>query len=109
MQHPRRIANATGIHRHLDDLLLDLRRLPGIGVLQEKRAPTIRACAAPIALLAFRRCTMADDIGPVAIGAVQHVSNHRCSLSHGWFCSAQTPIQDSRSTALKHLPQRAVT
>jgi len=34
---------------------------------------------------------------------VQHVHNHRGSLSHGWFCSAQTPRQDSRSTALKHL------
>ena len=109
MQHPRRIANATGLHRHLDELLLALRRLPGIGVLQEKRAPTIRAGAAPIALLAFRRCPMADDIGPVALGAVQHLSNHRCSLSHGWFCSAQTPIQDSRSTALKHLPSTNVS
>src|ERR1700752_4159855 len=47
---------------------------------------------------------MLDDIGPLAIGAVQHLHNHRCSLSHGWFCSAQTLIQDSRSTALKHLP-----
>src|SRR5262245_42980114 len=47
---------------------------------------------------------MLDDIGPLAIGAVQHLHNHRCSLSHGWFCSAQTLIHDSRSTALKHLP-----
>ena len=33
----------------------------------------------------------------------QHLRNHRCSLSHGWFCSAYALIQDSRSTALKHL------
>ena len=24
MEHARRIANATGVHRHVDDLLLDL-------------------------------------------------------------------------------------
>src|SRR5947208_15971520 len=46
---------------------------------------------------------MLDNIGPLTIGAVQHLRNHRCSLSHGWFCSAYALIQDSRSTALKHL------
>src|SRR5438067_12800131 len=105
MQHARRIANATGVHGHIDDLLLDLRRLTGVAIHQQEGPSTpLEAPAAPIALLAFRRQTMLDDIGPLAIGAVQHLHNHRCSLSHGWFCSAQTLIQDSRSTALKHLP-----
>src|SRR5215468_3183065 len=105
MQHARRIANATGVHRHIDDLLLDLRRLTGVAIHQQEGPSTpLAARPAPIALLAFRGQTMLDNIGPLAIGAVQHLHNHRCSLSHGWFCSAQTLIQDSRSTALKHLP-----
>lgn len=46
---------------------------------------------------------MLDNIGLVARGAVQHSHAHRGSLSHGSFCSAQTPILHSSSTALKHL------
>jgi len=104
MQHARRIANATGVHRHIDDLLLDLRRLTGVALHQQKGPSTPReAHTAPIALLAFRRQTMLDNIGPLAIRAVQHLRHHRCSFSHGWFSSAQTSTQDNRSTALKHL------
>src|SRR5215510_14058366 len=88
VQHPCSIANATGIHRHVDYLLLDGRRLPGIGIFQEKRAPTLRARATPIALLAFRRGAMFDNIGPVAVGAVQDVSDHDGSLSYMGCCSA---------------------
>jgi ABC-type branched-subunit amino acid transport system substrate-binding protein len=46
---------------------------------------------------------MSDDIRPLTVWTMQHVDNRHASLSHGWFCSTQTPIQDSRSTALKHL------
>ncbi len=46
---------------------------------------------------------MSDDISPLTVWTMQHLGNHHGSLSHGWFCSAQTPMQDSRSTALKHL------
>ena len=34
---------------------------------------------------------------------MHYLRNHRCSLSHLRFCSALIPIEDSRSTALKHL------
>jgi hypothetical protein len=37
VQHARGIANATGVHRHIDDLLLDLRRLTSVGVLRFPR------------------------------------------------------------------------
>ena len=77
MHHPRRIANATGVHGHINDLLRDGRRLPGVGILQEKRAPMLRARATPLPLLAFRRGAMPDDSGPVAIGTVPHLGNHR--------------------------------
>ena len=31
--------------------------------------------------------------------------DHCGSLSYRWFCSAQTPVKDGRSTALQHLPK----
>src|SRR6266704_5788770 len=78
LQHTRGIASATGVHRHIDDLLLDLRRLTSVGILEQKGPPApLEARTAPIALLAFRRQTMLDNIGPLAIGAVQHLDNHR--------------------------------
>ncbi len=40
MQHACSIANPTGVHGHIDDLLLDLRRLTGVGIRQEKRPST---------------------------------------------------------------------
>ena len=39
MQHARGIPNATGVHRHVDDLLLDLGEVTGVAVIQEERAP----------------------------------------------------------------------
>jgi hypothetical protein len=39
MQYACGIADATGIHRHIDDLLLDLRCLTSVGIRQEKRPP----------------------------------------------------------------------
>src|SRR5215510_5567903 len=56
VQHSRRIANPTGVHGHVDDLLLHFKRLTGIGICQQKGSPTpLTARPAPIALLAFRR------------------------------------------------------
>lgn len=55
VQHPRGIANAARIQGHIHDLLLDGRRLTGVGILQEKRAPApLKALPAAIALLALR-------------------------------------------------------
>jgi hypothetical protein len=60
---------------------------------------------APIALLPFRRRAIAHTIRPLAGGTVEHLRDHRGSLSYGWYCSAQTPVKDSRSTDRKHLPR----
>src|SRR5436309_1627100 len=99
MQYACGIADATRVHRHINDLLLDLRRVTSVAIFQQEGPSTpLEARPAPIPLLAFRRQTMLDNISPCAIGAVQHLRNHRCSLLHGWFWSAQTPIQNSRST-----------
>src|SRR5262249_4202878 len=82
-QHPGRIANATRIQGHIDDLVLDRRRLTRVGIGQQKCSPTSRARATPVALLAVRRGAMPDDIGALAIGAVEDLGHHHSSLSQG--------------------------
>jgi hypothetical protein len=78
MQYACGIADATGVHRHINDLLLDLRGLTGVAILQQKRAPTaFSTLSAAIALLAFRRFAMSDEVDSLAIGAVEHLSNPR--------------------------------
>ena len=55
MQHACSIANPAGIHGHVDDLLLDVRRLAGIGYTSRRNVrPCTWARAAAVALLAFR-------------------------------------------------------
>jgi hypothetical protein len=105
VQHPRCIANAARIHRHINDLLFDLRGETGVGICQEKGPSTpSTARTAPIALLAFRGCAMAHNIRVLAVRAMEYVRYHCGSLSYRWFCSAQTLVKDSISTDLKHLP-----
>ena len=81
MQHPRCVANATRIQGHIHDLALDVRRWSGVGVLQEKRPPTLRAGVAPIALLALPCRAMAHNIGAVTVGAVQDLDHHEATRS----------------------------
>ena len=76
MQHARGIPNATGVHRHVDDLLLDLSGVTGVAVLQQESTPVAYRLLAIIALLALTGLPMADDIGPVAVGAMQDLHNH---------------------------------
>jgi len=71
VQHPRRIANAAGIQGHIDDLLLDVRQLSGVGIRQEKRPSTPQETrTAPIALLAFRGRAMSHNIRALAVGTM---------------------------------------
>ena len=82
MQHTRGIANAARIHGHIDDLLLDIRRLAGVAVFQEKCPPTPQeTLPAPVALFAFSRRAVAYNIRPMAIGTVEDLRYHRDSLS----------------------------
>src|SRR5262252_3554606 len=55
--------NASGIHRHVDDLSLDLGGVTGVAVLQQESAPVAYRPLATIALLALEGLPMADDIG----------------------------------------------
>ena len=92
MQHARGIPNATGIHRHVDDLLLDLGGVTGIAVLQQESASVAYRLLATITLLALTGLPMADDIGPLAVGAMQDLHNHAITrLAWGLLCVSYTP------------------
>jgi hypothetical protein len=92
MQHARGIPNATGVHRHVDDLLLDLGGVTGVAVIQEESAPVAYRLLATIALLALAGLTISDDIGPLAVGAMQDLHNHAITrLAWGLLCVSYTP------------------
>ena len=80
MQHPRRIADATGVQGHIYDLALDVRRLAGVSILQEKRAAVLWAGTAPIPLLALSCRAMAHNIRTLTVGAVQDLDHHDATL-----------------------------
>ena len=104
VQHPRGIANAAGIHGHIHDLLLDVRRLPYVGVLEEKCTPTIRARPAPIPLLALPCRAMSHNIRTLTVGTVEDLDYHDAPLSRWGFSVSATFDKSSRSTPLEHLP-----
>jgi hypothetical protein len=104
VQHPRGIANAARMHGHIDDLWLHHRRETRGGIRREQGPSTPKTTrTAPLALLAVSGCAMSHNIRALAVGTVEHLCHHRSSLSYGWFCSAQIPAKESRSTNLKHL------
>src|SRR5262249_24483882 len=68
MEHPRGIANAARIHGPIDDLLLNVRRLAGLAILQEKGAPApFEALPTAIPLLALPRHAMAHNIRALTV------------------------------------------
>src|SRR5262249_20924809 len=102
MQYACSIANATGVQGHIDDLLLDLRRLTGVGILQEKRRSMAQATLpAPVALLAFKGRATSHNINTLAVGTIQHLGDHGTPYKIG---STPPATEDTRSTDLKHLP-----
>ena len=76
MEHARRIANAAGDHRHIEDRLFDPGCVTGVRVIHQKRAPFAGVFLAAIALLPLARRAMADDIGPLAVRAMQDLQDH---------------------------------
>ena len=76
MEHASRIANAAGVHCHVDDLSFDSGCVTGVRVLQQKSAPLACVFLAAIALLALASRAMSDDIGPVAVRAMQDLHDH---------------------------------
>ena len=76
MEHARRIANAAGVPRHGDDRLFDPGGVTGVRVLQQKRAPFACVFLAAIALLTLASRAMADNIGTLAVWAMQDLQDH---------------------------------
>ena len=81
VQRPRHIAHTAGVHGHIDHLLLHLGRWTGIGIFQQECATPTALRAAAVALLALPGLPMADNIGAVTVGAVQHLDDHCASPS----------------------------
>jgi len=79
------IANATGVHGHIDHLLLHPQRLTGIRILQQEGATRTALLAAAVALLALTGLPMADNIRALTVGAVQDLDDHCASPSCGCF------------------------
>ena len=73
MQHARCVADATGIHRHIDHLLLHIRGLTDVGVVQQKRATCAGLLSAAVPLLALPGLAMANDVGPVTVDRKSNV------------------------------------
>ena len=76
MEHASGIANATGVHRHVDDLLLDLGAVTGVAVIQQEGAPVAQQLLATVALLALAGRTVSDDMGALAVCAMQGLHDH---------------------------------
>ena len=70
------VPNPTGIHGHLNNLLLHRWRLPWVAIVQQKRATGTALFAAAIPLLPLPGLAMADDVGPMTVGTVQDLENH---------------------------------
>jgi hypothetical protein len=100
MEHARRVANAAGVHRHVEDLSFDPGGVTGVRVLQQKSAPFACVFLAAIALFPLARRAMSDNIGPLAVRAMQDLQDHdvtRCRVK-----GAQTLVHP-KSIADQHL------
>jgi hypothetical protein len=76
VQHTGRIANATAIERHLNNLVFDLRRLTGVGIVEQEGAALAGLLPAAVALLAFRTLAVSDDIDSITMWTVEYQGNH---------------------------------
>ncbi len=76
MQHARRIAHASGVHRHVDDLLFDPGCVTGVGGIQQEGASIAQGLLAAVSLLPLARRAMSDDICTLAVWAMQDLHDH---------------------------------
>jgi hypothetical protein len=62
------VANPTGVHRHLDDLVFDRRRLPWIAIVQQEGTTSTALLSAAVPLLPLAGLAMADNIRALTVG-----------------------------------------
>jgi hypothetical protein len=76
VQHTGRIANATAIERHIDNLVFDVWQLARVGIVEQEGATLAGLLPSAVTLLAFRTLAMANDGDPFTIWTVEHQGNH---------------------------------
>jgi hypothetical protein len=85
VQHARRVADATGIHGHIDNLLLHVKGLPCVSVVQQKGVTCTGLLSAAVPLLALPGLAMADNIGALTVGTMQGLEDHEVTQLY-WGC-----------------------
>jgi hypothetical protein len=104
VQHPSGVTNATGIHRHLDDLLLDRRRLARVARVQQESATGTALLTAAVLLLALPGLAMANNIRIVTVGTVQDLEDHYATRSRMRYLAPEILTKRSTSTSMRYLP-----
>ena len=80
MHPPRGLPHPAGMQGPIDDVALDVRRWPSLRIRQEKRAAVIRACPAPIPLLAVPCRAMSHPRRAVTGRTVEDFDHHDATL-----------------------------
>jgi hypothetical protein len=104
VQHPRRIANPTGVHGHVDDLALRIRLLVLVGIFKQESTTRTALLSAAVPLFALPGLAMVDDVRALTVGTVQDLDEHDATQSPWGYCASETITADSTSTPLRHLP-----
>src|SRR6516165_228425 len=94
------VAHAIGMHRHLDDLLFDRKTVTWVAIVAQKGAAGTALLSAEVPWLALTGLAMSDDVGPLTVGAAQHLDDHCASPSCGCFSSSHHGVDQSISTPL---------
>ncbi len=83
MQHTSDIPDAAAIKTHLNHLLLDSLRPPRIAVVEDKSTAQTLRILAEVALFVFKGSAVLNDIGSIAIRAVNRNPNSHTLSSNG--------------------------
>ena len=82
VQHTRRITHAAGVHGYVEDLALYRRRLPRVGIVEQKGAARAALLTAAVPLLALPSLAMADNSRALTVGTVQQVEDPDTTQSY---------------------------
>src|SRR5262245_35117455 len=103
MQHPCRIAYATGIETHIHDLLLHLRQTPAVAIIQQKTPLCTRAILAQVALRSTTCFATFDNLLAATVGTLDRDERHGLLLAVGRYQDeVQCDIIRSPSPLLEH-------
>ena len=109
VQDPGGVTPPTGLQGHRDDRRCDCRRLPWGTLLPQQRPPRAALCAAAVPWLALSGPALAHDGGPVTVRTGQDLEKHQAMRSRGEESLAETRVERSPSTPVRHLPAVVLT